>query len=543
MRPLLTHTPALVFAALLAGAPPAFAQAHTAAADASGAYTTQLGAQSFGTETYRIIAAPGGGRRSEAEAVIAGTKVKASTVVGADGRPVSFAMEVNGAPLTRQEFTAEGVKAEAAGRPAKLLPARPDVLLENGLWHHFHFLLARYDAARGGAQEFAAFLPSQAVAFRVKLERVGTPSFAVKGQTTRVTHYRASTDLGLGFELWADDAGLPLVFNVPAQSLRAVRGGAEELAAVIFPPKAGPSPADPYTSEEAVFSNGAQKLAGTLTVPKTGAGPFPAAVLITGSGPQDRDGTGVADIYRRIAETLSAAGIAVLRVDDRGAGQSAMPTKGTTYRDLVDDSRAAFEYLLTRREVDKARIALVGHSEGAETALILAAEDARVAAVVLLAGPSRPLDKVLTEQTLYQAALAGPLDPTDRTKFSTVGRQLVELFERAASEPRPAAGPEDKLAWFREHAAHDPATTARKVRVPALVLAGDRDVLVLPYHALALAQAMAEAGNRRVTLRVLPGLTHLFTPADAARDAEAGQVSATFLQTLREWMTTALPAK
>jgi fermentation-respiration switch protein FrsA (DUF1100 family) len=106
-----------------------------------------------------------------------------------------------------------------------------------------------------------------------------------------------------------------------------------------------------------------------------------------------------------------------------------------------------------------------------------------------------------------------------------------------------ADGEEDRLAWFREHAEHDPAVTARKVRVPALVLTGDRDALVLPYHALALAQALTEAGNRRVTLRILPGLTHLFTPAEAKQGAAAGQVSAEFLQTLRDWMTTALPAK
>jgi uncharacterized protein len=544
MRTLLIYVLALVFAALLAGAPlPAFAQANGSPADTSGTFATHLGAQAFGSETYTISAINGGGRRSESEATFAGTKIKASTIVGADGRPVSFTMEVNGALLTRQEFTAEGVRVEAAGQPAKLLPARPEVLLENGLWHHFHFPLARYDAARGGTQEFAAFLPSQTVAFKVRLERVGTQSFDVNGQALRVTHYRASTDLGLAFELWTDDARLPLIFSVPAQSLRAIRSGAEALSAVIFPPKAGPSPTDSYTSEEVAFANGEQRLAGTLTVPKAGTGLFPAAVLITGSGPQDRDGTGVADLYRRIAETLSAAGVAVLRVDDRGTGKSAAPQKATTYRDLINDSRAAFEYLLTRREIDKARIALIGHSEGAETALILAAEDGRVAAVALLAGPSRPVDKVLVEQTLYQAALVGPLDPSDRAKFSPIGRQLIELFERTAAEPRPAAGVEDRLAWFREHAEHDPSITARKVRVPALVLTGDRDALVLPYHALALAQALTEAGNRRVTLRILPGLTHLFTPTEAKQVAEAGKVSAEFLQTLRDWMTTALPAK
>jgi len=550
MRLLLVHALVLVFAALAAGLPlPAFARSTQGTSgapggpDVSGTYSTLLGAQSFGSESYRIAAAPGGGRRAEAEAVVAGMKIRATTVVGADGRPVSFTMEVNGAPFVRQEFTAEGVRVETAGQAPKSLPARPDVLLENGLWHHFHFLLARYDAARGGAQEFAAFLPSQSVAFKVRLERLGAPVFDVKGRQVRATHYRAATDLGLSFELWADESGEVAVLSVPAQSLRVVRGGAEELAAALFPPKAGPSPSDPYATEEVEFANGGQRLVGTLTVPKAGVGPHPAAVLISGSGSQDRDGTAVADIYRRIAETLSAAGFAVLRVDDRGAGKSPVPTKPTSYLDLVADSRAAFEYLLARGEVDKARVALVGHSEGAETALILAAEDPRVAAVVLLAGPSRPVDQVLVEQTLYQAALAGPIDPADRSKFSAIGRQLIEFFERAASEPRPAPGAEDRMAWFREHAAHDPLATARKVRAPALVMAGDRDALVLPHHALALARAMTEAGNRRVALRVLPNLTHLFTPAEPAKEGAAGVVSADFLKALGEWLTTALPRR
>ncbi|HZI18290.1 MAG TPA: alpha/beta fold hydrolase [Pyrinomonadaceae bacterium] len=546
----LIHALALIFAALLAGLPlPAFAQATKDTPgtpnvpEASGTYATMLGAQPFGTESYRIIAGPGGTRRSEAEAVLAGSKVRATTAVGADGLPASFTMELNGAPFVRHEYTAGGVRVEAGAQPLKPLPARPDVLLENGLWHHFHFLLARYDAARGGAQQFTALLPSQAVAFKVTLERVGSPAFDVKGRQTRVAHYRAATDLGLSFEVWADEAGVPLVVSVPAQSLRAVRGGSEDLAAAVFPPKPGPSDSDPYTSEEVTFTNGEQKLVGTLTVPKSGAGPHPAAVLISGSGAQDRDGTGVADIYLRIAETLSAAGMIVLRVDDRGAGKSTGPLRQPSYRDLVADSRAAFEYVLARREVDKSRVALVGHSEGAETALIIAAEDPRVAAVALLAGPSRPVDKVVVEQTLYQAALARPVAPSDRAQLSAIGRQFIEFFERAAAEPRPPAGAEDKLAWFREHAEHDPSATARKVRVPALVLIGDRDMLVLPYHALALAQAMTEAGNRRVTLRVLPGLTHLFTPADPSQGGGAGAVSAEFLKTLREWAAAALPAK
>ncbi len=530
---------ALAVAAALAagGAPPVFAQ------ESAGGYTTRVGGQTFGTESYRITTNADGSRRAEADAAFGGAKLKVLTAVGADGRPARFEMEVNGAKALTQEFTAAGVKVTAPGQPEKTVEARPDVLLENGVWHHFIFLFARYDARRGGAQSFAAMLPSQALPFKVTVEPVGRESFDVKGQKIPTEHFRARTDLGLAFEVWTDEArATPLLFAVPAQGLQVVRHGAEELAAVVFASSAGPGPSekDPYTTEEVTFRNGEQKLSGTLTIPKAAGAPHPAAVLITGSGGQDRDGTGVANIYRLIAERLSSHGVAVLRVDDRDMGKSTPLAKGNSYRDFVADTRAAFEYLLTRGEIDKNRIALVGHSEGAETALILAAEDARVAAIALLAGTSQPVDRVVVEQALYQAAQQGAVDPTDETKFSAIARQLKELFVKAKATPKPAAGVEDPLAWFREHAEHDPLATARRVRVPALVANGERDALVMPHHALALAGAMGEAGNKRVTLRIFRDLTYHFTPASGGeRD---GQVSEEFLRALR-WASGALAKK
>lgn len=526
-------------AALVAGgASPVFAQ------ESAGGYTTRVGGQTFGTESYKMTTNTDGSRRAEADAAFGGTKLKVVTAVGTDGRPARFEMEVGGAKALTQEFTAAGVKVMAAGQPENTVEARPDVLLENGVWHHFIFLFARYDARRGGAQAFAAMLPSQALPFKVTVEPVGRESFDVKGQKVTAEHFRAQTDLGLAFEVWTDEArATPLLFAVPAQSLQVVRHGSEELAAVVFAKDAPPAPSasDPYTTEEVTFRNGEQKLAGTLTVPKGAGAQHPAVVLITGSGGQDRDGTGVANIYRLIAERLSSNGVAVLRVDDRGMGKSTPLAKASSYRDFVADTRAAFEFLLTRGEIDKNRIALVGHSEGSETALILAAEDARVAAVALLAGTSQPVDRVVIEQALYQAAQQGAVDPTDETKFSAIARQLKELFGKAKATPKPAAGVEDPLAWFREHAEHDPLATARRVRVPALVANGERDALVLPHHALALAGAMGEAGNRRVTLRIFRDLTHLFTPASGGE--RAGEVSEEFLNALQQWASGALAKK
>jgi dipeptidyl aminopeptidase/acylaminoacyl peptidase len=263
-------------------------------------------------------------------------------------------------------------------------------------------------------------------------------------------------------------------------------------------------------------------------------------IIISGSGSQDRDGGGVANFYRLIAERLSRNGVAVLRVDDRGAGKSVpLVTRTTSYRDLVDDSKAAFEFLNSRKEIDHKRLALAGHSEGAQTALTIAAEDARVAAIILLAGTSRTLDRIVTEQALYGIALAAPVNPSDRTRFNPISIKLEQVF-RDAKEKKPANAANDELTYYRDHLASDPLSLARKVRIPVLILNGERDGNVLAYHALELAQALADSGNKQVLVRIFPNLTHLFTPSQrdkAVTDTQAGEVNGEVLETIQKWAT------
>ena len=545
MRQLIHASLAVVVGILFSHMPTALAQSRAGGAPSSGVYTTYLNDQPFGTETYTVTRDADASQRSVADISFSGVQMKA-TAVFVRNRPVSFMMEMGGSRTLTEEFTATGVKVMAQGKPAQEVKAQPAVLLENGAWHYFLFMFAQYDATLGGQQKFSAFLPSQALEFGVSVERLGSPSFDVKGEKVVTEHYRVGTTLGLSFEIWTDPARVPLVISIPAQRIKAVRQGAESLAAAILPPaapKPTPSANDPFTSEEVTFHNGEEKLAGTLTIPKSGGSPHPAVVLISGSGAQDRDGSTLLNFYRLIAERLSANGIAVLRADDRGAGQSSMPTKPSSYRDLVNDSRAAVELLLARREIDPKRIALIGHSEGAETALTMAAEDPRIAAIMLLAGSSRPIDRVLLEQSLYAIALDAPVNASDRTKFNAVARQLIKVFDDARAQPKPADPTTDSLGWFREHLGNDPLAQARKVRAPVLVLNGERDDNVLPYHALELAQAFAASGNNQVTLRIFPNLTHLFTPSrrdPSVTDSQAGEISPEFLQTLQSWATNTL---
>ena len=509
----------------------------------TGTYTTYISDRVFGVENYTLTTNADGSTQSQSDGNFGPTKFKTTTKAERN-RPVTFTVTANGGTL-QADFAGEVVKITVPGQPVNEVKAQPTVLIENGVWHHFLFLFAQYDPARKGPQSFNAFVPSQGVAFTLNLELLDSPIFKVNGQPMTTEHFRASTSLGLSFDIWTDPAHVPLFIQVPEQHLKIVRKGSEALAELISPPPPKPvtSVNDPYTTEEVSFQNGEQKLVGTLTIPKSGTAPFPAVVIISGSGPQDRDGSVVANLYRLVAEHISANGVAVLRVDDRGVGKSIPVQKGTSYRDLINDSKAAFEFLFKRPDIDRQKIALAGHSEGALTALVIAAEDPRVAAIMLLAGGSRSLDRILSEQALNLRALSAPVNPADKSGQSAIVTQLENVFTEVKSKPKPADPANDPLAYFRQHLEIDPLAIARRVKAPVLILNGERDDNVLPYHALELAQAMADSGNKQVLLRIFPNLTHVFTPSTrdkAVTGAQAGEVSPEVLDLIQRWAANVL---
>jgi len=509
----------------------------------TGTYTTYISDQAFGLENYTFTTNADGTIQSQSDGTFGPSTFKTTTKAERN-RPVTFTVTASGGTL-QADFAGEVVKITSPGHPVNEVKAQPTVLIENGVWHHFLFLFAQYDPARKGPQTFNAFVPSQGVPFTLNLELLDSPIFKINGQQMTTEHFRASTSLGLSFDIWTDSTHVPLFIQVPEQHLKIVRGGSEALAELISPPPPKPvtSVNEPYTTEEVSFQNGEQKLVGTLTIPKAGAAPFPAVVIISGSGPQDRDGSVVANLYRLVAEHLSANGVAALRVDDRGVGKSIPLQKGTSYRDLINDSKAAFEFLVKRPDIDRRKIAMAGHSEGALTALVIAAEDPRVAAIILLAGGSRSLDRIVSEQALNLFALTSPVNPSDKTRNPPIVAQLEKVFTEVKSKPKPADPANDPLAYFRQHLEIDPLAIARRVKVPVLILNGERDDNVLPYHALELAQAMADSGNKQVLLRIFPNLTHVFTPSTrdkAVTGAQAGEVSPQVLELLQRWAANVL---
>lgn len=305
--------------------------------------------------------------------------------------------------------------------------------------------------------------------------------------------------------VWAD--GVPLEMQLAAQNLRVVR------AARGVPPLA-PAPVDygapagaPYTAEAVTIPTPrGYTLAGTLTIPH-GVARAPVLVTISGSGPQDRDSRlpGIRNYapFREIADTLGRRGVAVLRYDDRGVGESGgrASRDSATSEDFADDVLAVVAYLRTRPDVDGGRIVLAGHSEGGLIAPIAAVKDPRIRAIALLAGPAISGRKVLEYQN-ENGIKSAPLTEAQRDSLRRTVPATLDSLQRTNR-------------WMRYFITTDPLVMARRVTQPVLVLQGDTDMQVTPEQADTLAGALRGAGNRAVTLRRFPATNHLFL-ADAS---------------------------
>ncbi|MET0553119.1 MAG: alpha/beta fold hydrolase [Vicinamibacteria bacterium] len=243
-------------------------------------------------------------------------------------------------------------------------------------------------------------------------------------------------------------------------------------------------------------------LGGTLTVPAS-APPHPAVVTLTGSGAHFRDGNRTPDHpyrpFAQIASRLAACGIATLRLDDRGVGASGGDASAATLEDTAADARAALAFLRTRKDVDPARLALVGHSYGGIVAPQVAADDPALAAVVLLGAPARSFRETMRYQETYRIAHDPAVAPAQRAEA------LESAMRRQAAN---VAGSAE--AWRRSIQDRDPLPTVRRLRMPVSVLHGTTDRAVDPADAGLLAGALRDAGNDRVTLRLFTDVNHHF---------------------------------
>jgi hypothetical protein len=333
----------------------------------------------------------------------------------------------------------------------------------------------------------------------------------------------------------------------------------------------------PYKEEEVSVPNRSAgiTLAGTLTIPE-GPGPHPAVVLITGSGAQDRDET----IFEHkpffvLADHLTRKGIAVLRMDDRGVGKSGGTMAGATSLDFATDIESTVDLLRGRAEILKDKIGLIGHSEGGIVAPIVAARRNDVAFIVMLAGPSTPGTQILVEQdSLISLANGAPM--ADLQMRLNESRELFDLLRSASDTAGARKAAEDHLyakarerntdarpdsilrieaannarrlasAWMRFFLFYDPMETLRKVRCPVLALLGEKDLQVPAATNLrGIEQAARDAGNNDVTVRVMPGLNHLFQTAKTGSPMEYAAIEETLspsvLTIVSDWIGARVP--
>lgn len=303
----------------------------------------------------------------------------------------------------------------------------------------------------------------------------------------------------------------------------------------------------PYREDEVTYDNKEQNvtLAATFTIPQ-GTGPFPAVLLITGSGPQDRDESLLGHKpFLVLSDYLTRHGIAVLRADDRGVGKSAGVFAKATTADFATDTEAGVAYLKTRAEVDPHKIGLIGHSEGAVIAPMVAARNKDVAFIVMMAGTGVPGDQVLVAQGEAIQVASGK-STEEAAKDAAKERELLTLVETEKDQAVLEKELKEKLAgevpdaqigmqiaqvtspWFRYFLTYDPATALRKVTCPVLVLNGEKDKQVLPSQNLPpIRKALEEAGNKHFEIDELPGLNHLLQTAKTGAPAEYAEIEET----------------
>lgn len=340
----------------------------------------------------------------------------------------------------------------------------------------------------------------------------------------------------------------------------------------IAPPKRPqePKPPYPYRAEEVVVESGKEvTLAGTLTLPD-GPGPFPAVLLVTGSGGQDRNEELLGHKpFLVLSDYLTRRGIAVLRVDDRGVGKSTGSLATATTKELVADATACLTYLRGRSEIDSRHLGLVGHSEGATIAVEVAGLEPQLHFIVLLAGMAVPGDELLYLQAeriagaegvaaeqmainreLQEAMIrAAKSDATVEAAREQIQQAVAAWREKHSREKLDQLGLTDAVVrvetervlipWFRYFVAYDPAPALRQVRCGVLALYGEKDLQVPPReNRPVLEAALREANNQDVTVRELPGLNHLFQTSTTGSPSEYGRIEETIHPDVLELIAT-----
>lgn len=416
------------------------------------------------------------------------------------------------------------------------------------------------EVGKTAAGGWEATLSSPSQAFSTKVEQFASDathlSFAIpKLNASYQSSWNAQTKAWSG--TWTQGRQAPLdLRRTEAKAVAALQPRRPQEAAI-------GAAAAPYASHDVQFANTAAgvQLAGSLFVPK-GAGPWPAVVLVHGSGPNSRDEEIFGHkVFLVLADHLARQGIAVLRYDKRGIGGSTGAYKTATTLDFAADAQAALAFLRTRPDVDARRIGMVGHSEGGLIAPIVAARDPGLGFVVMMAGPGvrgellmveqlalgaesqgATADKIARQRGMHRALFAAIVAERDLEQARRKATTILEQGERdGLSEPGSAAAKAGVFTqpWFHAFLSLEPAPALQAMRQPVLALNGELDRQVPSGLDLAAIRT-ALANNPRAVVKELPKLNHLFQSATTGGVQEYAQIEETLapaaLAVMTDWI-------
>lgn len=468
-------------------------------------------------------------------------------------RPKSLIVDsvVRGQEVLLKTTFANGMASnvlEAQGKPQTKedTVAADTIVLPNTFLGSYAGLARRLAGKTTGAELRAYIAPQAEITIRVTSSAPGqidTPKGVITATQYQMTFNNPPPTGDIPVNMWIDQDGGLLRMSIPSQMIELAR---EDIASAASRTTAFSLPGDESVTIPSLGFN----LGGSITKPATAKGPLPALILIGGSGPTDRDET-VAGIpvFGQIARELVNAGFIVVRYDKRGVGQSGGRAESATIADYAEDARQVLLWLEKRKEVNKERIGVVGHSEGALVAMLLAGRERdKVSAISLIAGPSTDGNTVVLEQ--QKIALSKmPIDDAQRAERAALQEKIntAVMKGRGWNDIPAAARKVADTPWFYSFLTFDPAKAMEETRQPVQIIQGELDTQVLPYHADKLAElARARRTKAEVVVVKVPGINHLLVPAktgDVSEYASLGsdaKVSAQVTSAIAAFMAKAL---
>lgn len=392
------------------------------------------------------------------------------------------------------------------------------VVIPNNFFAAYEALAARLFTMTPGGELTIYVAPQAEIKLTVK--SVTAAPYQTPGgplNTRRFTVSLQNPGGAMDADITVDDRARVARVDIPGASLSVAR---QDIAGVATRQQTVRNPTD---SDVKIPASGFG-LAGTITTPAAqGRLRHPAVVLVAGAGPIERDAI-VAGIplFAQLAGQLAERDFVVLRYDKRGTGQSGGRIERVTLQDYADDVTAAVRWMAKRKDVDEQRIFVAGHSEGASVAMLAAAAEKKIDGLALMAGMATPGKDLILEQQLHVLGKSN-LPEGERAAKVELQKRILDaaITEKGWEVFSPDVREAVDTPWYRSLLTFEPARVMTRVKQPLLILQGDLDVQVKPYHADRLAElGRARKKSGSVEVKHFPALNHLFVPAKTGEIAE-----------------------